>query len=100
MPITAANLPYLNRFRSLAYMLVLIAVTSFAYAEPNMPLFVVGIVVTAISWWLVEGKQGRGLPRIIINFGVLGASAGLFYELVIAPEGGDIRQANLLQALG
>jgi len=59
-------------------MLVVIAIAGFAYAEPNTPLFVVGMAVTGLSWWLVEAKGGKGLPRIIINFGVLAASAGLF----------------------
>ncbi|MCL2648730.1 MAG: DUF3488 and transglutaminase-like domain-containing protein [Phycisphaerales bacterium] len=103
MPAAAIQLPYLNRFLPLAYLLIFIAFSAFAYADANFPLFFIGAAATALSWWLVERKSGGGgkpLPRPLINLGVLAAGVGVAYELLIAPESHDIRQANILMALG
>src|ERR1700712_3645970 len=98
---SVANLPFLRRFRPLAYTLVLLAVSAISYAEGNAAVFFVGAIGTLASWWLVERPRGAPLPRMFINLGVLAASSGLFYELVLANrDDGDRAHPNLLMALG
>lgn len=94
------SLPYLNRFQPLAYLLILVTVAAFAYAEPNFAVFIVGFAAVLLSWGLVEGKNGKPLPKLLINLGVLAAAIAFYLEIVAFPEGHDIRRANLLVALG
>jgi transglutaminase-like putative cysteine protease len=97
---SVANLPFLQRFRPLAYTLVLIAIAAISYAESNAAIFFIGTLGTLASWWLVERPKGSPLPRAFINLGVLAASSMLFYELVLATDNGERNHPNLLLALG
>jgi transglutaminase-like putative cysteine protease len=97
---STVQLPFLQRFRPMAYAMVLLAIAAFSYAESNAPLFFLGTIGTLVSWWLVERPRGNPLPRALINLGVLAASSALFYELVLSRDEGDHSHPNLLLALG
>jgi protein-glutamine gamma-glutamyltransferase len=84
----------LRRFTLLAYLLVLLSLVGFTYAAENYGLLFLALILTGLSWWLVEAGNGPVVPRWLINTGVLAAAMMLFYELVI------YRQQNLLLALG
>ena len=84
----------LHRFKLLAYLLVLVSLLGFTYAAENFGLMALVVVLTALSWWLVEAGNGPPIPRWVINAGVLAAAIMLFIELVI------YRQPNLLLGLG
>ncbi len=90
----APNLEFLRRFRTLAYLLVILAISGFAYAESNPFVLAFGFGGVLLSWFLVENRQDRSLPRWLINLGVLVSALVLFYEIVL------YQQDNLLVALG
>lgn len=85
---------FLARFRVLAYLLVLLSILGFTYADHNLPLLILALLALGVSWVIVESPKGRPLPRWLINAGVLLASLALFWELVIG------HQESLLVALG
>ncbi|HUO07282.1 MAG TPA: DUF3488 and transglutaminase-like domain-containing protein [Phycisphaerae bacterium] len=89
-----------KRFRVLAYLLVLLAVAGFAYAEENPITFILISAAAVISWIIVESPRGKPLPRTIVNFGVLCTAAFLFYEVVFDPTQGRNASPNLLLILG
>ncbi len=92
---TASPPHILHRFRTLAYVLVLLSVADFSYAENNPPLFVLTLAAAVLSWLMIESRPATpGLPRGIINMGVLTIAAILFRELVFE------WQPNLLLSLG
>ena len=89
-----------KRFRVLAYLLVILSVAGFSFAEGS-PFALILITVGAIlSWILVEGPRGKPLPRALVNVGVLFTAAFLLYEVVFDVGPGRDGNPNLLLILG
>lgn len=85
---------FLNRFKLLAYMVILLSLVGFNYAAMDYGLLALSVLVWVMSWWLVESSDATPFPRWMINVGVLLVAVYLFWELVIE------RQPNLLLGLG
>lgn len=85
---------FLNRFKLLAYLVILLSLLGFNYAAMDYGLLALSVMVWALSWWLVESSDATPFPRWMINVGVLLVALYLFWELVIE------RQPNLLLGLG
>ena len=85
---------FLNRFKILAYLVILLSLVAFNYAAMDYGMLALSLLVWGMSWWLVESSDATPFPRWMINVGVLLVAVYLFWELVIA------RQPNLLLGLG
>ncbi len=85
---------FLNRFKLLAYLVILLSLVGFTYAAMDYGLMALSLLVWGMSWWLVESSDATPFPRWMINVGVLLVSLFLFWELVIE------HQPNLLLGLG
>ena len=85
---------FLDRFKLLAYIVVLLSVVGFNYAARDFGLLAFAVMVWGLSWWLVESTGSTPFPRWLINVGVMFVAFWLFWELVID------RQPNLLLGLG
>ncbi len=85
---------FLNRFKPLAYLVILLSLLGFTYAATDYGLLALSLIVWVMSWWLVESSDATPFPRWMINVGVLLVALYLFWELVIE------RQPNLLLGLG
>jgi Ca2+/Na+ antiporter len=85
---------FLNRFKILAYLVILLSLVAFNYAATDYGMLALSLLVWGMSWWLVESTDATPFPRWMINVGVLLVALYLFWELVIE------RQPNLLLGLG
>jgi len=85
---------FLNRFKLLAYLVVLLSLVGFNYAAMDYGMLALSVMVWVMSWWLVESSAATPFPRWMINVGVLCVALYLFWELVIE------HQPNLLLGLG
>ena len=88
------HIGFLRRFRVVAYVLVVLSILGFGFAEARPAPMMLGLLGCLLSWWVVETPGARIVPRWIINVGVLFSSFLLFWELVI------MGQDNLLKGLG
>ena len=89
-----------KRFRVLAYILVILSVAGFSFAEGNPFALILITVGAALSWVIVEGPRGKPLPRALVNVGVLCTAGFLLYEVVFDGGPGRDGNPNLLLILG
>lgn len=72
-------------FRKLVFAQVLLGIIAFCLADNNPQILLVAGGLAALSWYIVEGPNGRPLPQWVILCGAAAAGLGLFLELVYRP---------------
>jgi len=75
-----------DAFRKIAYVQVIVGVVAYAVAEQSPAMVLVAGTLSTLSWYLVEGPNGRPLPRWFINLGVLIATGWLFLSQLPPPS--------------
>lgn len=68
-------------FRRLVYVLVMLGILAFSVAERDPAMLFVAGALTILSWFVVEGPNGKPLPGWMINIGALGITVWLAREL-------------------
>lgn len=82
-----------HTFRVLVYAQVFLGVIAYSVAELNITMVLLAGTLSVMSWYVVEGPGGRGLPRWLMNIGVLSITGWMFWT--------QVKQAKpLIVALG
>jgi transglutaminase-like putative cysteine protease len=71
-----------NTFSKLVLVQVLLGIVSFSLATHNPMLLIIGGLLTAVAWYLVESPGGKPLPQWAINIAAVAAIVWLLYELL------------------
>ena len=58
-------------FRKLVFAQVLLGIAAFCLAEQNPSVLLIVGTAAALSWYVVEGPQGKPLPTWLINVGAV-----------------------------
>lgn len=69
-------------FRKLVLVQVLLGIVAFSLATKNPTLLIIGGLMAALAWTMVETPKGKPLPQWAINLAAVGAIVWLLYELM------------------
>jgi len=72
----------LPAFNRLIYAQVILGIIAYAVAEQSAAMVLAAGAIATLSWYTVEGPDGRPLPRWFINLGVITVTMWMFYSQV------------------
>ena len=73
----------LRQYRIASFLLVLLAIVSFAIAELDFTMLFIGVVLATSSWYVTEGPRGRALPEWVANLLVVSLLAWTAYDFMM-----------------